>query len=115
MENKLDKFFDAVTTKMTTQDENQRRMEAKFDQIAKNHSSFIHNIEVQLGQLAITLTSRSQSNLPSNTEINPREQLKSITLKSGKEINTQLDASSVEKDQEDTKGQDLIEMEVKIF
>ena len=49
MENMLDKFFDVVTTKMTNQDENQRKMEAKFDQIAKNHSSSIHNIEVQLG------------------------------------------------------------------
>ena len=52
MESKLDKFFDAVTMKMGQQDENQKRMEAKFDQIAKNHSSSIHNIEVQMGQLA---------------------------------------------------------------
>ena len=32
MENKLDKFFDAISTKITSQDENQERMEAKFDQ-----------------------------------------------------------------------------------
>ena len=31
MENKLDKFFDAISTKITSQDENQRRMETKFD------------------------------------------------------------------------------------
>ena len=88
MENKLDKFFDVVTIKMTNQDENQRRMEAKFEQIAKNHSSFIHNIEVQLGQLATSLTSKPQGNLPSNIETNLREQLKSITLRSGKKVNT---------------------------
>ena len=46
MENKLDKFFDAISTKITSQDENQKRMKAKFDQIAKNHSSSIHNIKV---------------------------------------------------------------------
>ena len=46
IKNKLDKFFDAITTKISNQDENQKRMEAKFDQIAKNHSSSIHNIEV---------------------------------------------------------------------
>ena len=38
--------------------------------------------------------------------------MKSITLRSRKEINTQLDALSVEKDQGDTKGQNLSEMEV---
>ena len=86
MESKLDKFFDAVTMKMGQQDENQKRMEAKFDQIAKNHSSPIHNIEVQMGQLANVVAQRNQGNLPSNTEPNPREQLKAISLRSGKEL-----------------------------
>ena len=58
MENKLDKFFDAITTKISSQDENQKRMKAMFDQILKNHSSLIYNIEVQLGQLANTMTIR---------------------------------------------------------
>ena len=57
MESKLDKFFDVVTIKMTIQDENQRCMEANFDQITNNYASSIHNIEVQLGQLATTITS----------------------------------------------------------
>ena len=52
MENKLDKFLDAITNKLSSQEQNQKRMEDKFDQIAKNHSSSIQNIEVQLGQLA---------------------------------------------------------------
>ena len=52
MENKLDKFLDAITNKLSSQEQNQKRMEDKFDQIVKNHSSSIHNIEVQLGQLA---------------------------------------------------------------
>ena len=73
VENKLDKFFDAITTKISSQDENQKRIEAKFDQIAKNHSSSIHNIEVQLGQLANAMTTRGQGNLPSNTETNPKD------------------------------------------
>ena len=49
MENKLDKFLEVISNKMGNQDENQKRMEVKFDQIAKNHASSIHNIEVQLG------------------------------------------------------------------
>ena len=76
-------------------------MEAKFDQIAKNHSSSIHNIEVQLGQLANAIVSRTQGNLPSTTELNPKE-LKAITLRSGKEVKTQVDISKKEekKDEE---------------
>ena len=49
VENKLDKFLDAITTKLSSHEENQKRLEAKFDQIIKNHFSSIHNIEVQLG------------------------------------------------------------------
>ena len=86
MESKLDKFFDVVTMKMGQQDENQKRMEAKFDQIAKNHSSSIHNIEVQMGQIANAVAQKNQGNLPSNTEPNPREQLKVISLRSVNEI-----------------------------
>ena len=70
MENKLDKFLEVMSNKMGNQDENQKRMEAKFDQIAKNHASSIHNIEVQLGQLANAVAQRNQGSLPSNTEIN---------------------------------------------
>ena len=61
-------------------------MEAKFDQIAKNHSLSIHNIEVKMGRLANAVAQRNQGNLPSNIEPNPREQLKVISLRSGKEI-----------------------------
>ena len=55
MENKLDKFLDAISNKLSSQEVNQNRMEAKFDQIVKNHASSIHNIEVQMGQLANTV------------------------------------------------------------
>ena len=46
VENKLEKFSDAITAKLISQDENQKRIEAKFDQIEKNRSSSICNIEV---------------------------------------------------------------------
>ena len=35
MKNKLDKFLDAISNKLSSQEENQKRMEAKFDQIVK--------------------------------------------------------------------------------
>ena len=67
MEKKLDKFLDAITNKLFSHEENQKRMEAKFDQIAKNHSSSVHNIKVQLGQLANAMGTRAQGDLPSTT------------------------------------------------
>ena len=52
----------------------------------RNHSSSIHNLKVQVGQLANSLSSRNQGALPSNTEKNPKEQVKAITLRSGIEL-----------------------------
>ncbi|XP_010272565.1 PREDICTED: uncharacterized protein LOC104608313 [Nelumbo nucifera] len=83
-----------MSSKMSSQDEAQRRMEAKFDQIAKNHLSSIHNLEVQIGQLVNAVSARNQGNLPSNTETNPREQLKEISLRSGKVLEPKQDVQS---------------------
>ena len=55
----------------------------------RNHSSSIHNLEVQMGQLANSIAVRNQGVLPSNTEKNPKEQVKAITLRSGTEIPSQ--------------------------
>ena len=44
----MEKFMDVMSTKMNQQDEAQKRME----QMIRNHSSSIHNLEVQMGQLA---------------------------------------------------------------
>ena len=101
-------------------------MEAEFDQIAKNHSSSIHNIEVQLGQLANAMTIREQGNLPSNTETNPRD-VKAITLQSGKELKSQnegenkatsrkavVERDSNEKKEEETMGKSVETNEDKV-
>ena len=83
-ESKMEKFMDVVSARMNQQDESQKRME----QMIRNHSSSIHNLEVQMGQLANSLSVRNQGTLPSNTEKNPKEQIKAITLRSGTEIQT---------------------------
>ena len=54
--------------------------------VLKNHSSFIHNLEVQMGQLANSLSIRNQGTLPRNIENNPMEYVKAITLRSGTEV-----------------------------
>ena len=52
----------------------------------KNNSSSIHNLEVQMGQLANSLSTRNQGILSRNTEKNPIEYVKAITLKSETEV-----------------------------
>ena len=80
----MEKFMDVMSTKMSQQDEVQKRIE----QMIRNHSSSIHNLKVQMGQLANSLARRNQGALPSNMEKNPKEQIKAITLRSGMEIQT---------------------------
>ena len=76
--------MNVISTKISQLDEAQKRME----QMIRNHSSFIHKLEVQIGQLANSLSTRNEGALPSNTEKNPKEQVKAITLRSGIEIQT---------------------------
>ena len=45
MESKMEKFIDAMSAKMSQLDEAQKQME----QMIWNHSSSIHNLEVQMG------------------------------------------------------------------
>ena len=59
-----------------------------MEQMIRNHSSSIHNLEVQMGQLTNSLATRNEGALSSNTEKNPKEQVKAITLIRGTEIQT---------------------------
>ena len=55
-----------------------------------NQAAQLRNLEVQMGQMANLLTERHRGALPSNFEVNPRqegnEQVKVVTLRSGKEL-----------------------------
>ncbi|XP_075507576.1 uncharacterized protein LOC142544410 [Primulina tabacum] len=50
----------------------------------QNQDASIKGLENQIGQLAKMIASREPGTLPSNTETNPKEQVKAIELKSGK-------------------------------
>ena len=67
----------------------------------------MQSLETQIGQLAQTISERPQGGLPSNTEKNPREHVKAITLWSGKEL------ESKEKDEEHTKEEESQELKGK--
>ena len=55
-----------------------------------NQAAQLRNLEVQMGEMANLLTERPRGALSSNSEVNPRpegnEQVKAVTLRSGKEL-----------------------------
>ncbi|XP_022857778.1 uncharacterized protein LOC111378774 [Olea europaea var. sylvestris] len=52
----------------------------------QNQQASIKNLEQHVGQIAAALSGRAQGTLPSNTEINPKEQVKAITTRSGVQL-----------------------------
>ncbi|XP_019240668.1 PREDICTED: uncharacterized protein LOC109220665 [Nicotiana attenuata] len=56
------------------------------DEKMESQNTSLKNLEIQLSQLAALVSEKIQGPLPSNTEKNPREHLKAITLRSGKEL-----------------------------
>ncbi|XP_073132930.1 uncharacterized protein [Henckelia pumila] len=68
LEQMMQKFISSTETRMQNQD------------------ASIKNLENQIGQLAKTISSRDQGTLPSDTEKNPKEQVKAIELRSGKTV-----------------------------
>ena len=81
----------------------------------KNHSSFIHNLKIQVGQLENSLSIKNQGLLLTNTEKNPKEQLKAITLRSGIGILTpKATVEYEEKKKEEDKEQEDEWVEVKV-
>ncbi|XP_068666527.1 uncharacterized protein [Aristolochia californica] len=51
-----------------------------------NMGATMKNLEVQIGQLATTINVQQGGAFPRNTKVNPKEQCKAITLRSGREI-----------------------------
>ena len=76
---KFDKFMEAISSKINTQNE-------KYGQIIKNHSLSIHNIKVQLSQLANVINIRTQGHLSRNKEVHPKEQMNAIIIRIDKEL-----------------------------
>ncbi|XP_073120170.1 uncharacterized protein [Henckelia pumila] len=68
MEQMMQKFISSTETRMQNQD------------------ASIKNLENQIGQLAKAFSNRELGTLPSDTEKNPKEQVKAVELRSGKKI-----------------------------
>ncbi|OIS97023.1 hypothetical protein A4A49_60707, partial [Nicotiana attenuata] len=60
-------------------------IKATNEKVESQHSA-IKNLEIQVSQLATLMSGQIQGALPSNTEKNPKEYLKAISLRSGKSL-----------------------------
>ncbi|KAG9450305.1 hypothetical protein H6P81_010270 [Aristolochia fimbriata] len=79
---------------LANQEKRDARTEARFqtheanfqtqETSLKNQDASIRNFKIQVGQLPNVISGRNQGTLPSNSETNPKEQIKAITLRSGK-------------------------------
>ncbi|XP_039140539.1 uncharacterized protein LOC120277763 [Dioscorea cayenensis subsp. rotundata] len=97
----------AARKKFTTEDVLARFMistEAKFVNInnqfaevnttLRNVQASIQSLENQVGQLVRANSERSLGSLPRNTKNNPREHLKAVTLRSGKQVEARAEEGS---------------------
>ncbi|XP_073035297.1 uncharacterized protein [Primulina eburnea] len=82
-------FEDLVGTFVTESGKRMARTESRLDNMEThmgNMGATMKSLETQIGQLANALKDQNRGQFPSNTEMNPREQCKAVTLRSGKEI-----------------------------
>ncbi|XP_071932955.1 uncharacterized protein [Coffea arabica] len=84
------------------------RVEGRLDQL----TTMYRNVEVQIGQIASSLNNRNQGELPSKMEVNPKEHVKAITLRSGKQLEdppvVEVEKGESEKQEEKQRSQEAI-------
>ncbi|XP_027181977.1 uncharacterized protein LOC113780369 [Coffea eugenioides] len=97
---KIEKLASATTQRF-------ERIEGMMDQL----TNMYRNVNVQIGQIANAVNNRNQGDSPSKTEVNPREHVKSITLRSAKEVGEPLVVENVRKHERKDNKQ-LSELEV---
>ena len=88
-----------LTSHSTFMNETKANMQQQATQL-NNQAAQLRNLEVQMGQIANLLTERQPGSLPSNSEVNPRrdgnEHVKSVMLRSGKELETKGQSPVIE-------------------
>ncbi|KAG9446838.1 hypothetical protein H6P81_012966 [Aristolochia fimbriata] len=96
-------FEDIVLKFLANQEKRDARTDSRFqaqEAALKNQEASIRNLEIQVGQLANVISGRYKGTLPSNSETNPKEQIKAITLRSGKVLG-EKNQPQVEEDKPD--------------
>jgi len=69
----------------------------------KNQEAFMRNLETQVGQLAKQLAEQQSGQFSANTQPNPKEQCKAITIRSGKQVSSDVNVKDIE-DKNQTTG-----------
>ncbi|KAL2531182.1 Uncharacterized protein Adt_04533 [Abeliophyllum distichum] len=64
----------------------QLKFQERTEESIQSIRASVKDLENQMGQMVKLLSERQQGQLPSNTETNPREQLKAITTRSGVQL-----------------------------
>ncbi|GKA57698.1 mitochondrial proton/calcium exchanger protein-like protein isoform X1 [Tanacetum coccineum] len=79
MKDTLSKFM-SESTKIHEENSNLiKEIRASTDAAIRNQGESIKNLEIQIGQMSKVLQERGFGSLPSSTEMNPRDQVKSIS------------------------------------
>ena len=101
-EKKLD-LEQALTQMLTSHSAFMNETKANMQQQAtqlNNQAAQLRSLEAQMGQMANLLTERQPGSLPSNSEVNPRrdgnEHVKAVMLRTGKELESQMQPPVVE-------------------
>ena len=88
-----------LTSHSAFMNETKANMQQQATQL-NNQAAQLRSLEAQMGQMANLLTERQPGSLPSNSEVNPRsdgnENVKVVTLRSGRELESQLQTPVVE-------------------
>ncbi|EEF41124.1 conserved hypothetical protein [Ricinus communis] len=64
---------------MASQDITFKKLDAKIDQIVQTNQAVIHNLELQVEQLAKKIAERGQGRLPNDTKVITKETFMAIT------------------------------------
>ena len=101
-EKKLD-LEQALAQMLTSHSDFMNETKANMQQQAtqlNNQAAQLRSLEAQMGQMENLLTERQPGSLPSNSELNPRrdgnEHVKAVILRSGKELEIQLQPPVIE-------------------
>ena len=70
------------------------------------------NVEVQIGQIANSIKNQNQGELPSKTEMSPKEHVKTITLRSDKQLEDPPVLENKVNEESDKGGDEQLEKEV---
>jgi len=78
----------------------------------KNQEASMRNLETQVGQLAKQLAEQQSGQFFANSQPNPKEQCKAITIRSGKQVGSDVNVKDIEDNNQTTGDEGKVGEEV---